>query len=101
MDRDATKDQFDRMPVEGFGEALLRGMGFNPDKHGTKYVYHEKPRENLLGLGATALLPHEKLGIKAPQKQKAEKEAAKAEAAEKEASGEVNKLKKPEPAKPA
>eukprot|EP00929_Paragymnodinium_shiwhaense_P085803 TRINITY_DN46248_c0_g1_i1.p1 TRINITY_DN46248_c0_g1~~TRINITY_DN46248_c0_g1_i1.p1 ORF type:complete len:429 (+),score=154.58 TRINITY_DN46248_c0_g1_i1:129-1415(+) len=103
LDRDASKDQFDRMPVEGFGEALLRGMGFNPEKHSTKYVYHEKPRENLLGLGATALLPHEKLGLKAPQKQKAAAAAAAAEAAAKAEDGEADgKAETPaEPAKPA
>lgn len=59
---------FARVAVEGFGEALLRGMGFNPEEHKTKAIFHEKPRDGLLGLGAKALLPHEKL---AAQKRKA------------------------------
>eukprot|EP00401_Gymnodinium_catenatum_P040810 CAMPEP_0117574710 /NCGR_PEP_ID=MMETSP0784-20121206/61761_1 /TAXON_ID=39447 /ORGANISM="" /LENGTH=412 /DNA_ID=CAMNT_0005373617 /DNA_START=1 /DNA_END=1236 /DNA_ORIENTATION=- len=61
---EATKDMFDKVPVESFGEALLRGMGFDPHKHGTKPVYYDKPRDNLLGLGAKALLPHEKAAAK-------------------------------------
>eukprot|EP00927_Polykrikos_kofoidii_P063276 TRINITY_DN58095_c0_g1_i1.p1 TRINITY_DN58095_c0_g1~~TRINITY_DN58095_c0_g1_i1.p1 ORF type:complete len:444 (+),score=70.21 TRINITY_DN58095_c0_g1_i1:101-1432(+) len=56
---EASKDMFDKIPVECFGEALLRGMGYNPSENTTKFVFHEKPRSNLLGLGAKAVLPHE------------------------------------------
>jgi hypothetical protein len=58
---EGSKDMFDRVAVEGFGEALLRGMGFNPDDHKTTPIFHDKPRDGLLGLGAKALLPHEKV----------------------------------------
>ncbi|CAE8605201.1 unnamed protein product, partial [Polarella glacialis] len=58
---DMTRDGYEKVPVEAFGEALLRGMGYDPEKHKVKPVYHEKPRDQLLGLGAKALLPSEKL----------------------------------------
>lgn len=58
---DATKDMFEKIPVESFGEAMLRGMGFDPSKHQTKPVFHDKLRDTHLGLGAKALLPSEKL----------------------------------------
>eukprot|EP00425_Heterocapsa_triquetra_P001691 CAMPEP_0195059592 /NCGR_PEP_ID=MMETSP0448-20130528/7047_1 /TAXON_ID=66468 /ORGANISM="Heterocapsa triquestra, Strain CCMP 448" /LENGTH=233 /DNA_ID=CAMNT_0040089893 /DNA_START=72 /DNA_END=773 /DNA_ORIENTATION=- len=61
---DASKDQFEKVPVESFGEALLRGMGYDPETHGTKPVFYGTPRDNLLGLGAKALLPSEKALIK-------------------------------------
>lgn len=53
---EASKDMFDRVPVEGFGEALLRGMGFDPERHKTKPVFNDKPRDNQLGLGAQVRL---------------------------------------------
>lgn len=59
---EATKDMFDRVAVESFGEALLRGMGYDPKKHETKPVYFDKIRDHCLGLGATPLLPSEKAG---------------------------------------
>mmetsp|Transcript_37640 Transcript_37640/g.111684 ORF Transcript_37640/g.111684 Transcript_37640/m.111684 type:complete len:232 (-) Transcript_37640:15-710(-) len=60
---EATRDQFDRVPVESFGEALLRGMGYDPEDHKTKAVFNSTPRDNCLGLGAKALLPTEKAMI--------------------------------------
>jgi len=57
---DASKDMFDKVPVESFGEALLRGMGYDPAKHTTKPVFNSKQRDHCLGLGAKALLPSEK-----------------------------------------
>eukprot|EP00747_Dinoflagellata_sp_TGD_P181820 gnl/TRDRNA2_/TRDRNA2_35795_c0_seq1.p1 gnl/TRDRNA2_/TRDRNA2_35795_c0~~gnl/TRDRNA2_/TRDRNA2_35795_c0_seq1.p1 ORF type:complete len:421 (-),score=109.05 gnl/TRDRNA2_/TRDRNA2_35795_c0_seq1:121-1299(-) len=80
---EATRDMYDNVPVESMGEALLRGMGYDPKKHVTKPVWRDKPRDNLLGLGAKALLPHEK-GGQLPGKRKpaaAEKAAAPAQAA--------------------
>lgn len=63
-DATATKEMFETVPVEAFGAALLRGMGYDPEKHSTKPIYFDKPRDNLLGLGAKALLPSEKSIIK-------------------------------------
>lgn len=57
---DATKDMYDNVSVETFGEALLRGMGYDPEKHTTKPVYRDKLRDTHLGLGAKALLPSER-----------------------------------------
>ncbi|CAE7633250.1 gpkow [Symbiodinium sp. CCMP2592] len=57
---DVTRDSYERVPVEAFGLALLRGMGYDPEKHKTKPIYHDKQRDNLLGLGASPLLPSEK-----------------------------------------
>jgi len=72
---EASKDMFEKVPVESFGEAMLRGMGYDPNKHTTKPVYNDKQRDTHLGLGAKPLLPHEK----APQKPaKASGSAAKA-----------------------
>eukprot|EP00438_Fugacium_kawagutii_P026606 Skav213732 [mRNA] locus=scaffold2563:323198:323881:+ [translate_table: standard] len=63
---------------QAFGLALLRGMGYDPDKHKTKPIWHDKPRDNLLGLGAKALLPSEKMALKRPKgeekNEKSEKE---------------------------
>eukprot|EP00931_Biecheleriopsis_adriatica_P100413 TRINITY_DN75738_c0_g1_i1.p1 TRINITY_DN75738_c0_g1~~TRINITY_DN75738_c0_g1_i1.p1 ORF type:complete len:373 (+),score=122.51 TRINITY_DN75738_c0_g1_i1:26-1144(+) len=82
---DISRDAFERVPVEAFGMALLRGMGYDPDKHKTRPVYHDKPRDNLLGLGAKALLPSEKMGPAGAKKKAAPKaaEAAKEEPPEK------------------
>merc|ERR1711972_164314 len=60
MAPEASKDMFDNVPVEAFGEALLRGMGYDPAKHTTKPVFRDKLRDTHLGLGAKALLPSEK-----------------------------------------
>jgi len=57
---DSSKDMFDRVPVESFGEALLRGMGYDPAKHTTKPIVRDKQRDNLLGLGAKPMTPAEK-----------------------------------------
>mmetsp|Transcript_30103 Transcript_30103/g.65687 ORF Transcript_30103/g.65687 Transcript_30103/m.65687 type:complete len:383 (+) Transcript_30103:110-1258(+) len=69
---EATKDMFDKVPVESFGEAMLLGMGYDPSQHKTKPVWHDKPRDGKLGLGAKALLPHEKV----PAKKKGEGQGA-------------------------
>lgn len=82
---EASKDMFERIPVEAFGEALLRGMGYDPEKHQTKPVYHDKMRDGYLGLGAKALSPTEKL-LLAKKKEKEGPAAAKAAAAKPAAS---------------
>mmetsp|Transcript_100537 Transcript_100537/g.194130 ORF Transcript_100537/g.194130 Transcript_100537/m.194130 type:complete len:266 (-) Transcript_100537:26-823(-) len=77
---EAKKDMFDKVPVESFGEALLRGMGYDPNVHNTKPVYHDKLRDSLLGLGAKALLPSEKMMLATRKKgAAASKDAASAE----------------------
>lgn len=58
---EATRDMFNNVPVASFGEALLRGMGYDPAADHAKPVYREKMRDTYLGLGAKPLLPHEKL----------------------------------------
>jgi len=75
---DASKDMYDKVPVSSFGEALLRGMGYDPEKHTTKPVFRDKLRDTHLGLGAKALTPAEK--IAATKKRKAAQEAASATA---------------------
>ena len=57
----ATLDDYERIPVEDFGAALLRGMGWNGEMGGTK-VKDVKRRQNLLGLGAKELKDAEELG---------------------------------------
>lgn len=64
---DVSKDAYEKVPVEAFGLALLRGMGYDPEKHKTKPIWHEKPRDNLLGLGVQPLLPSEKMALKRPK----------------------------------
>jgi len=64
----ATKEMFDNVSVETFGEAMLRGMGYDPKVHKTKPLIRDKLRDNLLGLGAKPLLPGEKLQIKGKRK---------------------------------
>jgi hypothetical protein len=56
----ATLDDYERIPVEDFGAALLRGMGWNGEMG--KKVKEVKRRQNLLGLGAKELKDAEELG---------------------------------------
>ncbi|KAJ3387275.1 hypothetical protein HDU84_000924 [Entophlyctis sp. JEL0112] len=52
---EATLEDFELVPIEEFGIAMLRGMGYRDDDDANKkkddFVFH-KPRPNLLGLGA-------------------------------------------------
>lgn len=56
----STLEDYERVPVEEFGAALLRGMGWNGEKVGG--LKDIKPRQNLLGLGAKELREAEELG---------------------------------------
>ncbi|RKF60640.1 Pre-mRNA-splicing factor SPP2 [Erysiphe neolycopersici] len=56
----STLEDYERVPVEEFGSALLRGMGWNGEKVGG--MRKVKPRQNLLGLGAKELKEAEELG---------------------------------------
>lgn len=57
----STLEDYERVPVEEFGAALLRGMGW---KEGNKIERPKeaKRRQNLLGLGASQLKDAEELG---------------------------------------
>ncbi|KAF4634732.1 hypothetical protein G7Y89_g3368 [Cudoniella acicularis] len=56
----STLEDYERVPVEEFGAALLRGMGWKGEKVGK--VRDVKRRQNLLGLGAKELKDAEELG---------------------------------------
>ncbi|KAF8859206.1 hypothetical protein BDZ45DRAFT_673474 [Acephala macrosclerotiorum] len=56
----STLEDYERIPVEEFGAALLRGMGWKGESHGK--VKDVKRRQNLLGLGAKELKEAEELG---------------------------------------
>ncbi|KAK9171849.1 DExH-box splicing factor binding site family protein [Cryptosporidium meleagridis] len=51
LDSSANKDHF-RIPVDKFGIAMLRGMGYNPEIHNTKPKIFKKRNYNQSGLGA-------------------------------------------------
>ncbi|KAG5987230.1 hypothetical protein E4U54_005084 [Claviceps lovelessii] len=57
----STLEDYEAMPVEEFGAALLRGMGWNGDPTGPK-VKEVRRRPNRLGLGAKELKDAEDLG---------------------------------------
>ncbi|RFU76962.1 hypothetical protein TARUN_5275 [Trichoderma arundinaceum] len=57
----STLQDYEDMPVEEFGAALLRGMGWNGEDRGPK-VKQVKRRQNRLGLGAKELKEEEDLG---------------------------------------
>ncbi|KAG9239704.1 putative Pre-mRNA-splicing factor SPP2 [Amylocarpus encephaloides] len=56
----STLEDYERVPVEKFGAALLRGMGWKGEKQGK--IRDVKRRQNLLGLGAKELKDAEELG---------------------------------------
>jgi hypothetical protein len=64
----STLEDYERVPVEEFGAALLRGMGWKGEKNGgaqdgkAKKRWEVKRRQNLLGLGAKELKDAEELG---------------------------------------
>lgn len=57
----STLEDYERVPVEEFGAALLRGMGWK-EGNTQKRPKEVKRRQNLLGLGATELQGAEELG---------------------------------------
>jgi hypothetical protein len=56
----STLEDYERIPVEEFGAALLRGMGWKGKNEGK--LKDVKRRQNLLGLGAKELKDAEELG---------------------------------------
>ncbi|KAJ3298003.1 hypothetical protein HK104_011298 [Borealophlyctis nickersoniae] len=63
---EATLEDYERVPIEEFGQALLRGMGWETGKpvgknpNGLVEPIMNKPRPHLLGLGATPAPPEKK-----------------------------------------
>ena len=57
-------EDYERIPVEEFGAALLRGMGWKGEKNADTKKRDVKRRQNLLGLGAKELDGAEELGAK-------------------------------------
>ncbi|TVY53862.1 Pre-mRNA-splicing factor SPP2 [Lachnellula cervina] len=58
----STLEDYERVPVEEFGAALLRGMGWNGETKKDGKAKDVKRRQNLLGLGAKELEGAEELG---------------------------------------
>ncbi|KAG8911835.1 hypothetical protein FRC01_005453, partial [Tulasnella sp. 417] len=50
----ATLEDYARVPIEQFGMAMLRGMGWKPPKNGEEELWLPTERPALLGLGAKA-----------------------------------------------
>lgn len=58
---DVKSEIYEKIPIEEFGAAMLRGMGWTgPSEEDTKKVYDINPREYRLGLGALPKPPDEK-----------------------------------------
>lgn len=50
----STLEEYDAIPVESFGLAMLRGMGYEPPKEDRKLNVEERPRRpDFLGIGAS------------------------------------------------
>jgi len=58
----STLEDYERVPIEEFGAALLRGMGWDGKEKGKSGRKEVKRRQNLLGLGAKELKDAEELG---------------------------------------
>jgi hypothetical protein len=69
----STLDDYSEVPIEAFGEAMLRGMGWKPDAPRTGPGVHvPQRRPEGLGLGATArAAPIDDKGKKAKRKEDA------------------------------
>ena len=71
-DLDPTSDAYDLVPIEEFGKALLRGVGWDGTLNDPK-SFDIKPRPYRMGLGAK--LPSESLKEEKQEEQKEEEEA--------------------------
>lgn len=63
---DVMSESYQHVPIEQFGAAMLRGMGWtgpSKEEESDKTKYDIIPRENRLGLGATAKPPDDKVGV--------------------------------------
>jgi hypothetical protein len=52
---ESTGDDYRNIPVEAFGMAMLRGMGWNPNDEKNTPIHQPKSRPGQLGLGATPM----------------------------------------------
>lgn len=52
---DVDHDVYEKIPVEEFGVAMLRGMGWRPDSEKEIKVYEAERRPQRLGLGASLI----------------------------------------------
>ena len=63
---DVLSESYHQVPIDQFGAAMLRGMGWTgptEEEKSDKKKYDIVPRENRLGLGATAKPPDEKVSV--------------------------------------
>ncbi|KAK8822143.1 hypothetical protein WA538_000231, partial [Blastocystis sp. DL] len=75
---DVHGDAYARVPIEDFGKAVLRGMGWDGKETVDSSVYEIKPRPDRLGLGAIPLVMDKQRRKSALKKSKADIEASKA-----------------------
>jgi hypothetical protein len=71
---DVNSDIYQSIPIDQFGAAMLRGMGWtgpSPDEEKDENKYKVVPRESRLGLGATPKPPEEKKKSLHPDRYKA------------------------------
>lgn len=52
---ESTGDDYKNVPIEAFGMAMLRGMGWNPNDDSNTKIHVPKARPGQLGLGATPM----------------------------------------------
>ncbi|BEJ15037.1 hypothetical protein CspHIS471_0408040 [Cutaneotrichosporon sp. HIS471] len=71
LPEESTLDDYDAVPVEAFGAAMLRGMGYDAKNDTPMHV--PKPRPALLGIGATALSSELPPSRKDPKKRREER----------------------------
>jgi len=55
LPEESTGDDYRNVPVEAFGMAMLRGMGWNPNDEKNTKIHQPKSRPGQLGLGATPM----------------------------------------------
>lgn len=55
LPEESTGDDYRNVPIEAFGMAMLRGMGWNPKDDSNTKIHTPKARPGQLGLGATPM----------------------------------------------
>jgi hypothetical protein len=55
LPEESTRDDYQNVPIEAFGMAMLRGMGWNPKDESNTKIHIPKARPGQLGLGATPM----------------------------------------------
>ncbi|CAD7951604.1 unnamed protein product [Amoebophrya sp. A120] len=75
---DMRQDDFENLPIQDFGLAYLRGLGYDPKKHHVQMVEQNAWKRKGLGLGAQdVLLPTDFLVVPAPPAAEEEKKKEK------------------------